>query len=155
LAGTGRVMRGRQSRQRLAGVDKVPNLAAVVAGYRVHKGKALAGTAEALELQIQPGQGFELIAMGSRPFVGEDCRGGGHIALDAVQAGQIRSRQESPGGLDAFLVSRPRAGAGAGAKAGGDLVAQAAGGPQERKQLALVGEDHLLWLGTVAQPKPV
>src|SRR5262249_45899826 len=69
LAGTGRVMRGRQSRQRLAGVDKVPNLAAVVAGYRVHKGKALAGTAEALEMQIQPGQGFELIAMECRPFV--------------------------------------------------------------------------------------
>src|SRR5207302_1096963 len=54
-----------------------------------------------------------------------------------------------------LLIIAARAGAGARTETGTDLKPQAPRGADAGEEFSLIGEDHLLWLRTIAQPEPV
>src|SRR5205814_962895 len=86
---------------------------------------------------------------------GPGRRGDRHLPLQGPQRTVVSAIQEGAGRAHLPTVARACNLAGARAGAGTNFVAQAAGRPHHREQLALVGEVHLLCLFTVTQPKAV
>src|SRR5262249_52511497 len=78
-----------------------------------------------------------------------------HIALQLLQWRAVAPFEKVAGGGDMAAIVVMSAGGGTGAEAVADLVADAAGGTNDREQFLLIGEDHLLRLRAIAEPIPV
>src|SRR5437899_8637335 len=111
----------------------------------------LAGLPKPVQPEVQPAQRLDFVAQRCRAFELR-CRGcRRHLSLETNESTPILALQKPPGFVHALPIGRTRAGGGARSEARADLVAQTSSRANDGEQLALLGENHRLASGAIAE----
>jgi hypothetical protein len=114
-----------------------------MSGYRVREGQILHREAQAAELGAQILEPLQLVPVMSRALELHLRAQALHLHSQHVERAIIGAVEKRARQTDALVVFRRRAPPNAGAETLGDLVADAARGARQLKQLLLIAEEHL------------